>query len=114
MFVSLAVFGLVRCEQGYVVDLSWCVEVGDAGVEALTQKCTLLRSLVLIGLHSLTTVNAERLPLLELLDVQQCSFVSDEELRRHAARAPGLVCKNYYGDAVSAGANEGGAGSETT
>lgn len=84
------------------LDLSWCWNLSDIGLEAIARNCNRIETMKLVGLKNAMCVPVLRvsLPRLRVLDLQQTDLVDDEELRRLKEAKPWVKITNYYGDPV--------------
>ena len=84
------------------LDLSWCWNLSDIGLEAVARNCVRIETLRLVGLKNAMCVPvlSVSLPRLRVLDLQQTDLVDDEELGRLKEAKPWIKITNYYGDPV--------------
>ena len=99
--------GLVKLARSFPhlihLDLSWCWNLSDIGLEAVAHHCHKIETLKLVGLKNAMCmpVLSVSLQQLRLLDLQQTDLVDDEELGRLKEAKPWIKITNYYGDQVS-------------
>ena len=84
------------------LDLSWCWNLSDIGLEAVVRNCDQIETLKLVGLKNAMCVPvlSVSLPRLRVLDLQQTDLVDDEELGKLKKAKPWVKITNYYGDPV--------------
>ena len=85
------------------LDLSWCWNLSDIGLDAVAHNCHRIETLKLVGLKNAMCVPvlSVSLPRLRVLDLQQTDLVDDEELERLKTAKPWIKITNYYGDQIS-------------
>jgi hypothetical protein len=100
----------VRCPHLHTLSLIWCLSVEmDGFLHSLAGQCTQLRSFTVKGYESLTDPGMCALiatnPLLEALDVSDCSRLSDTTMYALAKHCPQLcrVCINGCWKITSSG-----------
>jgi len=79
-----------ECSKLETLNLTWCINITDVGLQALAENCSCLQSLSLHGLLGVSDVGLERLAKscgnsLKALDVSGCINIkrrSKEELRK--------------------------------
>ncbi|KAK3875943.1 hypothetical protein Pcinc_019219 [Petrolisthes cinctipes] len=94
------------CPTLLCLELNWCWDVTDAGLDLLVAGCPLLHMLVLVGVVQLTGNNLQNLiailPNLNVLDLEQCSDIDDASLKALVEERPSLKVFNYWGETVVA------------
>ena len=99
--------GLVKLARNFPdlihLDLSWCWNLSDIGLEAVAYHCHKIETLKLVGLKNAMCVPVLSVSLqrLRLLDLQQTDLVDDEELGRLKEAKPWIKITDYYGEQVS-------------
>ena len=98
--------GLVKLAQNFPnlihLDLSWCWNLSDIGLEAVAQHCCRIETLKLVGLKNAMCVPvlSASLPRLRYLDLEQVDLVDDEELKRLKEAKPWIKITDYYDEEV--------------
>ena len=98
--------GLIRLAQSFPhlvhLDLSWCWNISDIGLEAVAHHCHKIETLKLVGLKNAMCVPvlSASLPRLRLLDLEQIDLVNDEDLKKLKEAKPWIKITNYYGEEV--------------
>ena len=84
------------------LDLSWCWNLSDIGLEAVARCCQQIETLRLVGLKNAMCVPVlgTSLPRLRCLDLEQTDLVDDEELRKLKETKPWIKIVDYYGEEV--------------
>ena len=86
------------------IDLSWCCDITDYGLDMLILHCSKLKTICLLGLYRLEGEPLKqvfkRLPNLKTLDARQCNMISDELLEELASHMIHTTFINYYGEEV--------------
>lgn len=84
--------------------LNWCWELTDKSVEQIVNICHSLRQLSLVGNSLIKCHDLVRVPLnqpsLILLNLTQCSRVSDDVLEQLSIRMPLLYVFDFFGERV--------------
>ena len=92
------------CQNLLTLDLSWCWDVTDAGLQYIVTKCHNVVDLNLCGLNELLGEPLKELPQempkLTYLDGRQCNKVPDNLLEQLAWKMTKLTVLNYYGEQV--------------
>lgn len=93
------------CPHLKYLNLAWCWEVTDHGLEAVVNSCCFLIDLDLTGLVLINGICLllipETLPRLTFLNVQQCRQVAHDTLKQLLMLKLDLVITDYYGDVVT-------------
>ena len=98
--------GLIKLAQRFPclvhLDLSWCWNLSDIGLEAVAHHGRLIETLKFVGLKNAMCVPvlSTSLPRLRYLDLEQTDLVDDEALRKLKETKPWVKIINYYGDEV--------------
>ena len=98
--------GLIRLAQRFPnlvhLDLSWCWNLSDIGLEAVAHHCPKIETLKLVGLKNAMCVPvlSASLPRLRLLDLEQTDLVNDEDLKKLKEVKPWIKITDYYGEEV--------------
>ena len=97
------------CPNLHILNLSWCWEITDDGINFIFDSCHKITELHLCGLHELYGIPLRRaqleMPQLRFLDLRQCNKTSDDMLVDIASSIKNLTVLNYYGDALQADLN---------
>ena len=83
------------------LDLSWCWNLTDKGLQAIALNCHLMQTLILVGLKNCTAIIGASMPRLRYLELVQTDFVDDEQLRLLKLKKPWLTILDYYGEEVT-------------
>ena len=98
--------GLISLAQRFPrlvhLDLSWCWNLSDIGLEAVARHCHRIETLKLVGLKNAMCVPvlSTSLPRLRYLDLEQTDLVDDEGLRKLKEAKPWIKIIDYYGEQV--------------
>ena len=98
--------GLIKLAERFPhlvhLDLSWCWNLSDIGLEAVTRHCQEIETLKFVGLKNAMCVPvlSTSLPRLRYLDLQQTDLVDDEAMSKLKEAKPWIKIVNYYGDEV--------------
>ena len=94
----------LSCRYLESIDISWCWEVTDTGLEHVINKCHWLVDLNICGGKNLHGNLLKEVPKLmqrlQSLDATQCNLISDDLLDELAFLMPTLVIFDYYGEKV--------------
>jgi len=84
------------------LDLSWCLNLTDKGLQAVALNCHMIQTLVLVGLKQpyCTAIIGASMPRLRYLELVQTDLVDDEELQLLKLKKPWLTILDYYGEEV--------------
>lgn len=97
-------FFSLSCRYLESIDISWCWEVTDTGLEHVINKCHWLVDLNICGVKNLHGNLLKEVPKLmqrlRSLDATQCNLISDDLLDELAFLMPTLVIFDYYGEKV--------------
>lgn len=92
------------CRYLESIDISWCWEVTDAGLEHVINKCHRVVDMNICGAKDLRgnplKEIPKHMPSLRSLNATQCNLVSDDLLEELAFLMPEMIVTNYYGEEV--------------
>jgi len=92
------------CRYLESIDISWCWEVTDAGLDHVINKCCRMVDMNICGAKDLRGNPLKKIPQLmpslRRLDATQCNLVPDELLEEIAFIMPQMTIINYYGEEV--------------
>lgn len=87
------------------LNLSWCWEIDDVGLQSLIHECPRINHMQLQGLKVLEGISFVQLltamPDIEYLGLEQCNRVDDTILARLVRSKPTLTIINYYGEKIA-------------
>ncbi|RDD47381.1 F-box/LRR-repeat protein 7 [Trichoplax sp. H2] len=93
-----------NCPQLKELNLSWCWNISDTGVDYILRMCRLLVSVILIGLHQITCNNLVDAPsfwkYLKFLNLTCCNSVKDSVVKELARNMKNLLIIDYYGERI--------------
>ena len=104
--------GLIKLTQSFPLllhlDLSWCWNLSDIGLEAVASHCRDIETLKLVGLKNAMCVPvlSASLPRLRYLDLEQTDLVDDDELKRLKQTKPWIKIVDYFGEEVDCHSEE--------
>ncbi|XP_032223041.2 F-box/LRR-repeat protein 20 isoform X2 [Nematostella vectensis] len=97
----------LSCRNLKTLDLSWCWDITDKGLQYIILNCSEMRYLNICGLREVTGVPLRQVPStmphLTELDARQCNKMRDELLYELVVKVPKLIVIDYYGDYVVPG-----------
>ena len=84
------------------LDLSWCWDLTDKGLESVATHCHGIRTLKLVGLKEARCVPilGASMPRLQYLELVQTDLVDDEHLKLLKNSKPWITILDYYGEEV--------------
>ena len=84
------------------LDLSWCWNLTDEGLESIAANCHGIRTLKLVGLKEAKCVPilGASMPRLQYLELVQTDLVDDEHLKLLKNSKPWITILDYYGEEV--------------
>ena len=85
------------------LNLSWCWDITDVGLDAVVTRCQEIHTLRLVGLKEATCqciITKPLLPKLRVLDLEQIDLVDDDQLKVMKNTRPWLSITSYYGEEV--------------
>ena len=92
------------CRKLQSIDISWCWEVTDVGLEHVVHNCTQMIDMNICGAKDLHGKPLKEIPQcmprLRRLDATQCNLVPDELLDELVSVMPQMTAINYYGEEV--------------
>ncbi|XP_020618604.1 F-box/LRR-repeat protein 2-like [Orbicella faveolata] len=92
------------CRKLQSIDISWCWDVTDVGLEHVVHNCTQMVDMNICGAKDLRGKPMKEIPQcmprLRRLDATQCNLVPDELLDELVSIMPQMIIINYYGEEV--------------
>lgn len=92
------------CRYLESLDISWCWEVTDSGLDHVVKNCHRMVDMNICGAKDLRGNPLKKIPqnmpMLRQLDATQCNLVPDEMLEELVFLMPWLTVTNYYGEDV--------------
>ncbi|PFX14427.1 F-box/LRR-repeat protein 20 [Stylophora pistillata] len=92
------------CRNLQSIDISWCWEVTDAGLERVINSCHQMLDMNICGAKDFRGNPLKKIPQqmsrLRRLDATQCNLVPDELLDELVSIMPQMTVINYYGEEV--------------
>ena len=92
------------CRKLQSIDISWCWEVTDVGLEHVVHNCTQMVDMNICGAKDLRGKPLKEIPqcmpILRRLDATQCNLVPDELLDELVSVMPQMTILNYHGKEV--------------
>lgn len=92
------------CRNLQSIDISWCWEVTDIGLEHVIHNCSQMVDMNICGAKDLRGIPLrnipQQMPRLRRLDATQCNLVPDELLDELVSIMPQMTIINYYGEEV--------------
>jgi len=92
------------CRKLQSIDISWCWEVTDVGLEHVVHNCTQMVDMNICGAKDFCGKPLKEIPQcmprLRRLDATQCNLVPDELLDELVSIMPQMIIINYYGEEV--------------